>query len=125
MSPGICFEERTRCAAPLTVITTSPNSRRRSVRASRFDAVDHGADRANQTMKRTRQNPTMPGTVIDHRGITLSAGVAAFDEALVNDTAKDPTDTAQSQSDGCGRCVVEIVIDDVHVRPFHPVSRTT
>jgi hypothetical protein len=34
-------------------------------------------------MKRSRQEPTMPGTVIDHRGITLSAGVAAFDEALV------------------------------------------
>jgi hypothetical protein len=62
----------------------------------------HGAHRAHQTMKRTRQNPAMPGTVIDHRGITLSAGVAAFDEALVKDTAKDPNDTAQSQSDACG-----------------------
>jgi hypothetical protein len=37
-------------------------------------------------MKRTkdsRQKPAMPGTVIDARGITVSAGVAAFDEALV------------------------------------------
>jgi hypothetical protein len=37
-------------------------------------------------MKRTKypkQNPAMLGTVIDHRGITLSAGVGAFDEALV------------------------------------------
>ena len=34
-------------------------------------------------MKPTKQKPTMPGTVIDARGITLSAGVAAYDEVLV------------------------------------------
>jgi hypothetical protein len=34
-------------------------------------------------MKPTKRKPTMPGTVIDARGITLSAGVAAFDEVLV------------------------------------------
>jgi hypothetical protein len=34
-------------------------------------------------MKRKDRKPTLPGTVIDARGITLSAGVTAFDEALV------------------------------------------
>jgi hypothetical protein len=35
-------------------------------------------------MKRaTKSKQTMPGTVSDHRGVTLSAGVAAFDEVLV------------------------------------------
>ena len=36
-------------------------------------------------MRRTKpkQKQSLPGTVIDSRGVTLSAGVAAFDEALV------------------------------------------
>jgi hypothetical protein len=56
-------------------------------------------------MKRFRQKPTMPGTVIDHRGITLSAGVAAFDEALVKrfkDFATAPADAEQITSDAFG-----------------------
>jgi hypothetical protein len=59
-------------------------------------------------MKRTKaekQKPTPPGTVIDRRGVTLSAGVAAFDEALVKrfkDIAKAPTDTEQIKSETFG-----------------------
>ena len=52
-------------------------------------------------MKRTktaRQRQTLPAMVFDARGVTLSAGVAAFDEALVKrfkDLAKAPADAEQ------------------------------
>jgi hypothetical protein len=55
-------------------------------------------------MKRTKagkQKPTPPGTVIDRRGVTLSAGVAAFDEALVQ-RFKRPTDAEQIKSEAFG-----------------------
>jgi hypothetical protein len=39
-----------------------------------------------RTMK-TRQRTVRPGTVIDTRGITLSAGVALFDEVLALEAA--------------------------------------
>jgi hypothetical protein len=58
-------------------------------------------------MKPTKdQKPTMPGTVIDARGITLSAGVAAFDEVLVerfkNIAAKAPAGPEQIISEALG-----------------------
>jgi hypothetical protein len=56
-------------------------------------------------MKRFSQKPTIPGTVIDHRGITLSAGVAAFDRALVErfkDFVNAPADAEQITSDAFG-----------------------
>jgi hypothetical protein len=69
---------------------------------------NYGAQGAKQTMKRTKagkQKPTPPGTVIDRRGVTLSAGVAAFDAALVKrfkDFAKGPTDAEQINSEAFG-----------------------
>ena len=59
-------------------------------------------------MKRTKtskQKPTLPGTVIDRRGVTLSAGVAAFDEALVKRftvIGKGSTDAEQIKSEWFG-----------------------
>jgi hypothetical protein len=59
-------------------------------------------------MKRTKtskQKPTLPGTVIDRRGVTLSAGVAAFDTALVNRfnvIGKGATDAEQIKSEWFG-----------------------
>jgi hypothetical protein len=48
-------------------------------------AIDLRHTRANDTMKRrtkVQQKQARPGTVTDARGITLSAGVAAFNAAL-------------------------------------------
>jgi hypothetical protein len=57
-------------------------------------------------MKRSRQKPTMPGTAIDRRGVTLSAGVAAFDKALVTRfkdiAAKAPAGPEQIRSEAVG-----------------------
>jgi hypothetical protein len=56
-------------------------------------------------MKRTKtgkQKATPPGTVINRRGVTLSAGVATFDGAQVkrfNDIAKGLTDVEQTNSE--------------------------
>jgi hypothetical protein len=60
---------------------------------------------AKQTMKRTKagkQKPTPPGTVIDRRGVTPSAGVAAFDEGLVQRFKGRPTDTERIKSEAFG-----------------------
>jgi hypothetical protein len=56
-------------------------------------------------MKQTRHKQAKPGTVIDARGITLSAGVAAFDEALVKrfkEIAKAPAEAEQIESEWFG-----------------------
>ena len=57
--------------------------------------------RRNKTGK---PKQSLPGTVIDSRGVTLSAGVAAFDEALVKQfrDAKAPAGTDQITSGAFG-----------------------
>jgi hypothetical protein len=55
---------------------------------------------------KSKQKRAMPGTVIDARGVTLSAGVAAFDEVLVKQfkdiVSKAPADAEQIKSKGFG-----------------------
>jgi hypothetical protein len=56
---------------------------------------------------KSKQKRAMPGTVIDARGVTLSAGVAAFDEVLVKQfkdiVSKAPADAEQIKSEGFGQ----------------------
>jgi hypothetical protein len=56
--------------------------------------------------KDSGQKPNMPGTMIDTRGISLSAGVAAFDAVLVkrfrDAAAKAPMVAEQIQSEAFG-----------------------
>jgi hypothetical protein len=53
--------------------------------------MPHGADHTIKRKSTPEQQQGRPATVTDDRGITLSAGVAAFDETLdkeVEDVAK-------------------------------------